>query len=385
MSARAGQPPRVAKSEAELLHLARTVVDHRGQRFSVVLRQTHVPIETIGPTAMVLLQQTLARGLGMALMRAGGWQRRRSLDAAGLPARGRLWERHPTLPPLRLSAASFRLLTWMHAENVTRPKRALAHEPSEDGHAASMADELLRMLAAERIVEAGGRLRQPAFMRSPLCQLAFPDHMIDTTRASGLPEIDFGPLVTGEGAVLLEAIQPWLAARWVEMERQKGGIEDLDEMIQLGGAQSQVLRGLFAAIDAAEPARRDLASFVAEAGQTLLDPSGPLAALHAQDRRWWTRSLEMRASLSARQRAFTASAAFLRALGVLGDWLTQAGLVAHFDEDYDAAQLLLSEWRFLHARAPELDGDTQPASLLERARTLTAAIESLHSLGAQPS
>ena len=91
------------------------------------------------------------------------------------------------------------------------------------------------------------------------------------------------------------------------------------------------------------------------------------------------------------------SAAFLRGIGRLGLWLEEAGLVAHFDEDYEAAQLLLSTWKYLH-RAPEptpkpttkpswapglrTHADPQlPATILDRARLLTTRLESLHSLG----
>ncbi|PRP90702.1 hypothetical protein ENSA5_62480 [Enhygromyxa salina] len=369
-----GSPARVSRSEAELLTLTRALMAP-GPRYLPALR--HRPrrtprLEKIGPTAMGLLQQTLARGVAFELLRRGGWQTRRTL-VNGHAKRGTVWQRHRELPPLTFGPASFELLSWLRAEDVSSPKRELPQAART-----TLADELLYYLAAEQIVRAGGVLRQPAFLRSPLCQLGYADALAGD---EPLPKLDLRELARGEGAIVLEALQPDLCRRWVAMERAKGERAELSVMTQIGQAQDQVLASLFSALDLVDPRRRELASFLAEAARELL-ARGP--ERRCPDHRWWIGGLDLRAPLSARQSAFAASAAFLRGVAQLGRWLDEAGVVAHFDEDYEAAQLLLSSWQYLRS-APEPTEEAQiPATILDRAIRLANQLESLHSLG-QPS
>jgi hypothetical protein len=356
-----------------LIKLARGLM---GSARSVSRARAPKPIGKIGPTAMALLQQTLARGVISTLLRSGGWETRRTL-VDGHGQRGRLWERHATLPPLRFGPASYALLTWLHDEDLVRPTRELERQ-----HETTLADDVLHYLACEQLTRAGLDIHQPAFLRSPLCQLGFFEFL------APLPHIDFGVLAEGPGAIIVEALHSRLAARWVDTEQRKGTIVLLDDMIQIGRAQDQLLAAWFTALDRAEPhsdlGRRDLAGFLAEAARQLL-ARGP--ERRCPDYRWWIRSLSVQAPLAARQAAFVGAAAFLRGLGRLGLWLDQAGLVAHFDEDYEAAQLLLSSWQYLRAR-PEpptqlaQQQPTLPASILDRAAALAKTLESLHSLGA---
>lgn len=369
-----GAQPRVARSEDELIKIARGLV---GSGRPPPRARAAKSVTQIGPTAMGLLQQTLARGVIATLLRGGGWETRRTL-VDGQVERGRLWERHPALPPLRFGRASFALLTWLHREDLVRPSAALERDPDT-----TLADDILHYLACEQLSRANVDIGQPAFAHSPLCQLGFADQLV-SVEAEQLPTVDFTPLTRDAGALVVEALQTNLARRWIESERRKGTIVLLDEMTRIGGAQTRVLSAWLSACNRA--GRRELAGFMAEAARELL-ARGPQR--RCPDYRWWVRSLSMHASLSARQGAFMAAAAFLRALGRLGVWLDEAGVVAHFDEDYDAAQLLLSSWQYLrarpeppaelahtHANAPAL-----PASILDRAATLAGTLESLHSLG----
>jgi hypothetical protein len=387
---RPASPARVSRSEAELLDLATRIISPT-QRYITALREQPrhvVRIKQIGPTAMRLLQQILARGMSAELLRRGGWETRRTLVVApgnSQVVRGRLWERHPRLPPLHFTRASFQLLAWLRAEDVADPKKALQFKAPT-----SMADELLVYFAAEHVIKAGGNLKQPAFLHSPLCQLAFVDHLAS---AEPLPTLDFRPLTSGDGAIMLEALQSELARRLVDIEKAKHECVMLDAMVRMGAAQAQVFAGLFRAVDLAEPGRRDLAGFVAQAARSLL-AKGPERI--CPDHRWWVEALDLRAPLAARQAAFSAAATFLRTIGQLGRWLDDAGLVAHFDEDYVSAQLLLSSWEYLraapdpnevvghasHARHPNRAGQTPlPASILDRAHVLAHQLDSLHSLG----
>lgn len=387
---RPASPARVSRSEAELLDLATRIISPT-QRTIIALREQPrhvVRIKQIGPTAMRLLQQILARGMSAEILRRGGWETRRTLSVAqgeSQIVRGRLWERHPRLPPLHFTRASFQLLSWLRAEDVADPKKLLEFKATT-----SVADELLLYFAAEQVIKAGGHLRQPAFLHSPLCQLAFVNHL---ARAEPLPTLDFRPLISGDGAIMLEALQSELAHRLMDIERAKHECVALDAMVRIGAAQDQVFAGLFRAVDLAEPRRRDLVGFVAQAARSLL-AKGPERI--CPDHRWWVEALDLRAPLAARQAAFSAAATFLRTIGQLGRWLDDAGLVAHFDEDYVGAQLLLSSWEYLraapdshglasdvrHASHPSRAGQTPlPSSILDRAHVLAHQLESLHSLG----
>lgn len=366
-------PPRVARSEDELLKLARGLV---GTGRPPPRTRAAKPIDAIGPTAMALLQQTLARGVIASLVRSGGWETRRFL-VDGHGKRGRLWERHSPLPPLNFGPASFELLTWLHGEDLVRPTRALERRLDT-----TLADDVLHYLACEQLTRAGLDIHQPAFLNSPLCQLGFVEFL--ARDGDALPQLDFRTLAEGPGAIIVEALQSSFAARWIETEQRKGTIVMLEEMARIGRAQDQVLGAWFAALDRVEPHRRDLAGFLAEAARQLL-ARGP--ERRCPDHRWWIRSLSVQAPLAARQTAFAAAAAFLRGVGRLGVWLDEAGVVAHFDDDYEAAQLLLSSWQYLRAR-PEPPAEQQhqhpalPAAILDRAATLAKTLESLHSLGA---
>lgn len=378
-------PARVARSEAELLDIAERIMSPPQRHINALREQPKraLRIKQIGPTAMRLLQQILARGVSSQLLRRGGWETRRMLvvggQNAGQIARGRTWERHPRLPPLHFTRASFKLLTWLRAEDVAAPKSSLDFKSPT-----SVADELLLYFAAEHIIKAEGDLRQPAFLRSPLCQLAFANHLVSSgANPEPLPTLDFRVLTSGDGAVVLEALQSELARRQVEIEQAKHQCVVLETMVRVGAAQAQVFAGLFRAVDLVEPRRRDLAGFVAEAARNLL-AKGPERT--CPDYRWWVDALDMRAPLAMRQAAFTSAAAFLRTIGQLGRWLDAAGLVAHFDEDYESAQLLLRSWEYLRSAPQPSNTRTYqqnplPASILDRAHLLAHQLDSLHSLG----
>ncbi|HLT37574.1 MAG TPA: hypothetical protein VK034_14875, partial [Enhygromyxa sp.] len=188
--------PRVAKSEDELIKIARALVGS-GRPPSRI--RAAVPVTKIGPTAMRLLQQTLARGVIATLLRAGGWQSRRTL-VDGQPRRGRLWERHRELPALHFGPASFELLIWLHGEDLNRPSRELERNVDT-----TLADDMLHYLACEQLVRIGVDVRQPAFTRSPLCQLGFCGFLADDH--GRLPQVELEPLAVGPGAIIVEALQ----------------------------------------------------------------------------------------------------------------------------------------------------------------------------------
>lgn len=312
---------RVARSEGALLTVARALFEP--QRAPTVRRAVQTAIALpprIGPTAMGLLQSTLARGVLCDLLAAGGWRRQRPrADAVG-----RLWERHPRLH-LDFSPATAELLfSLVQSTPGSLPDLA----PTR----LTPADRWVRVLALDLLTRLGLAASVEPFVGAPLCWLMRVDTL---AAASAVPDgLDFAPLVEGPMAAWLEAAQPRLAARWLGFERRKPLMRALDQMAALGEAQRVVLAGFFSACDRAD--RRDLAGFAVHAAQNVLAPRPGL--------RWWIQGLDNQAALSERQRAWRGAAGFLASLEMPARWHAAHGRTRFFDDDYDTAQHLLGEW-----------------------------------------
>lgn len=343
---------RVAASEHHLLTIARALVGEgveaaepflRQGRDLTVMRARGTDVEAIappapgewrmGPTSMRLLKETLANGVVRLLARRGGWRPARFLGPDGKPITGRLWERHPT-PALAFSGASFRLLRWLTATPFGLSQApALHHEET-----LTAADEVLHYVSADLLARNGlGFALAPAgaFGRSALCWLGFPEEL-----GAAPPDAErFARLATGEGAIVLEAFQQELAARWVAIERKKRSCVRCDAMVALGRTQEALLASFFDGLDRAR--RRDLAGFLVEAAAVLVPR--PMPAAH------WISGLDARSPLQERMEARRAAGAFLRALARLETWNEEHRTTAFFDDGYDAAQMLLQEWERLGA------------------------------------
>lgn len=350
---------RVAASEAQLLTIARALTGAVApESVSAALRSETTLPDGIGPTCRRLLEATLARGAISELARRGGWRPARHLAAGGEPGpAGRLWDRHAP-PELRFGATTFHLLRWL-----CRTPLATASTRSIEGDGTlALGDQLLAYLACDLLVRVGcgGALgRERLFARSPLCWLGFPDRLApQLERAPTLPA--FAPLVTGGGAVLLEALQADLARRWLEVERGKRGVRRIEAMRALGRAQEAVLAAFTDA--AAAAGRRDLAGFLVSAARALL--SRPPSA------RSLVEGLETKATIRERSEAHRAAGAFLRGLSRLSGWLAEARATRFFDEGYASAQLLLAEWEFLAER-----GQGSADGILRQLEALDATAE----------
>jgi hypothetical protein len=201
------------------------------------------------------------------------------------------------------------------------------------------------------------KLREmPQFPRHALCRVAFPDDFSGVR--PGL-EPDYSPWIGGSGACVLEALQPYLAARWVALERQKLAIIDPSQMIALGRVREETLEAFLNAVDGA--GRRDLARFLLSAAATLLGDA------HARGPRAWVGSLDLGGlRVAERAEAHRAALGFLRTLGRLQAWERQARGVGYFDEGYAASQLWKADWE-AHA------GDT----LCEQAAAIARAVAPL--------
>ncbi|NOK03472.1 MULTISPECIES: hypothetical protein [Myxococcus] len=350
---------RVAPSELELLTLARAIVG-LGQYAPVedLLRNRHAVPAKFSPGAMQVLRDTLAKGSVMALARCGGWRQQLTVRD-GQARAGRLWERHAP-PPLRFSPLTFHVLKWLLEQPLTKHGAM----PLEVDGTPTLADELFLYLCCRLVADtpcAPALGAQHLFRRSALCWLGFPEQF-----GTHRPEFDataFAPLLA-DGAWLLEALRLELVRRWRGLEESKRHIASPEEALALGTAQEAVLAAFLDAVDGA--GRRDLAGFLLEAARPLLE----------QPATRWVEGLSSSATLSSRAAAARAAAAFLRALGRLSRWDAEHRAVRFFDDDYDAAQHLLSEWNAF--------GEAGFRRAEDHARQLATALTSASGASATP-
>lgn len=345
---RSGDVAMVAQSEHDLLMIARALVGEVSPvAVSSFLRAPHPIPAKIGPTAMGILKQTLARGVVRELARRGGW---RSVDAGGAGSAGpggRLWERHRPVA-LHFSRITMDILRWLASADLGGSPGASA-APRWKIEDTTLADELMLYLAADLIEKADGRGAELVIAAgSPLGWLGFAGQLARAKH--GAPPMAFDRWVQGDGAVILEALQPDLCRRWIAMEQGKRAVVEVAEMITLGGAQEVVLDSLLAAADRA--GRRDLCSFVVDAAAALLAhgaPEGsngdtrPIARIASG----WVTSLAPVGPIRDRAAARRASGALLHALGRVQRWDAEHRARRFFDDDYEAAQRLLARWEVL--------------------------------------
>ena len=329
---------RVSASEAAMLRAVRWILTGSGGELRP-LSEPPTPIPThIGPTAMDLLKRTLQKGTIIALARHGAWRPRKTHTQGHLRT-GRLWHHHPELC-LRFSPASYSLCRWLIFPTHTSP------QPPE-----TVADELLFYLTADAFV----RLRRSISLlaSSSLVWLGFLDHL---DRNPDL--LDLSRFVSGDGAIILLALQGHLETRYVAMEKDKTRIEEPDRLVALGQRQQAVLTAFFDAIEAAN--RQDLATFAVRAAAKLT---------HRPTHAWISGMARTGAPMSKRAEASRQSATFLRSLGRIATWRRALSTVPFFDDDYDRAQTLVTEWEPLG-----LDGFNQTQAMAD-------ALESLRAFG----
>ncbi|MCA9669531.1 MAG: hypothetical protein KC503_28245 [Myxococcales bacterium] len=360
---------RVAASEHRVLSVARALVGQIGaDAIEPVLRSSYAMPPKLGSTAMALLEQTLRAGVVLALCRRGGWRRVEHADAEGEVRRGRMWQRHGP-PALRFSPMSVQLCRWLAGEALVTSGATLSWRGKP-----TLGDQLLLYLACDLTLACDVSRRvavSPAFRRSPLCWLGFPD-VLSAGEAPEARELDassFDPFVAGgDGVVVLEALQDDLVARWTRIERLKGRVRKPSALIALGESQRRVLDLL---MDSAERyGRRDICAFVIEASAALM--RGP------RDPAQWIGNLTRAASLSERQRAREAAGALLAGLERVSSWVEGARGTRFFDDDYALSQLLLrrfeplgpeglSRARALRSQLSALDADAADVSAPEQA------------------
>jgi hypothetical protein len=304
--------------------------------------------------AILLIQDALAKGCVLLLARRGGWRRERFLrgDRA---VDGRLWERTPPADlGLSFSAHTLGFLIWITANRPGDTERAWCVPEDE----LTLGDRLLLYFAHEGLRNVAEGLGAPAlrtqepFVRHALCWLAFPE---DYTAAPVGARPNFAPWTIETGACMLEALQPELARRWIEVESNKERITDPQAMRVLGLAQERVLTAFLDAIEQA--GRMDLARFLLQAAAVLLGP-------HAHAGMWTARLNLTGQRVADRAATYQAATVFLRTLDRLQTWERRARGVGYFDDGYAASQLWKADWE-------QVQGDR----LVERARAIVQQLD----------
>lgn len=347
----------VSRFEGNLLRLLYHFLGREPAERAHPLVEERLPMPAcLGRPAVRLVREALAKGCVALLAARGGWRKERFLRGEK-PAEGRLWER--TLPDglaLAFSRHTLEFLIWITA---ARPGDK---EPRWQPEAAELtpADLLLLYFAHERLREtaeslgaAALRKRSP-FVQHGLCWLAFPGDFIAAPDGAGP---DFATWTVGSGACVVEALQPELQTRWVQLEASKTRVADPAAMRVLGRSQDRVLTGF---LDAAERAGRyDLARFLLAAAGQLLGPQA--------DRAMWVGGLQVAGlRLADRTATYQVAVTFLRNFDRLRGWERRARGVGYFDEGYAAAQLWKADWE-------RYDGDT----LHERAQAIVRRLDPL--------
>ena len=313
--------PLVAASESELIMMARALVQPRAHDTWAYLAGTRAMPDSIGPSCEALLAEALEQ-IWPALWRRDGAAPRTSIRDGGV-VRGRIWERYP-VTPLVFTPATLALLRWLVGSPL-----AMGNLASDLGAKdLSIGDQVAIYLALDLADDSAPQrviARQAMVHRAPLAWLGFAHLM------TGEPP-DFTPLVTGAGAIVVDALGTELATRWRIAELAKRGLDNPDELLAFGRAQSQTLDAFMAACDKA--GRRDLAGFVLDAARPLLGRNvSPAPQL-----------LDPTKPLSTRSEARLAAGGLLRGVRRWAAWDEQHRGVRFIDDGYDAAQFLLARF-----------------------------------------
>ncbi|HZV05384.1 MAG TPA: hypothetical protein VE999_09900 [Gemmataceae bacterium] len=345
----------VSRFEANLLRLLWYFLRREPPERALPLLEDRCAAPTcLHRNAILLIQDALAKGCMLLLARRGGWRRERFLrgDRA---VYGRLWERTPPADlGLSFSAHTLSFLIWITANRPGDTERAWRVPEDE----LTLGDRLLLYFAHEGLRNVAEGLGAPAlrtqepFVRHALCWLAFPE---DYTAAPIGARPNFAPWTIGAGACMLEALQPELARRWIEVESNKEHITDPQAMRVLGLAQERVLTAFLDAIEQA--GRMDLARFLLHAAAVLL-------GTHAHAGMWTARLNLTGQRVADRAATFQAATIFLRTLDRSQTWERRARGVGYFDEGYAASQLWKADWE-------QVQGDR----LVERARAIVQQLD----------
>ncbi len=336
----------VSPFEAGLLRLTRSAFRTAPREtVSKIVWNTQPQPACLSTNAIDLLKDAFGKGCLTFLVRAGGWRAERRYDKE----LGSIWVRTPSEHRrLCFSRATHELVM-----KLTALWPGELPEQFPNGiERLTPADQLFGLLlyqSSKPDAELGRILRSmPTFHRNGLIRLAFPEDFRESTSSN---DLDWKPWLSGSGAMILDALQPWFAKRWEQIERSKGSITSWSSLELAGRHHSILLSELMQSALALQ--RVDLVRFIPRMLSRLFGEKGlPLE--------FWTAGLPEASApprLAERIEVYRQAIALPRMMEVFAGWTRAFREVPFFDEGYGQAQWWLADWeRIVGDRLVELAG-----------------------------
>ncbi len=326
--------PCVGPQERELIAVARAVMGQGSFASIEPTLASAVTIERLGPSAMGILEDTLAKGVVKMLARLGGAEPRLRPGASASAAR--VFEVRGA-PVLAFGPYTFELLRWLTASALDDPSTT-----ELDAIPRTLGDHVVAYLALRLVVDT--RLervvaRQPALRRSSLAWLGHAGALARKEHAGEPPAIA-ELLALDDARTVVECLAGDLAQRWIRASRVStdSGQLAIPDALRIGAAQQRTLTDFLDALE--RLGRWDLATFLVDAGTRLLKPGTTTSDVAARALAPVSNTGLLRERTEVRRR----SGAVFHALGRIGARREQLSLVRFFEDGYDEAQLLLGSW-----------------------------------------
>ena len=332
------EPARVDSREAEVLAVARALVTSDSYSSIAATLAGSLTVTKIGPTAMRVLTDTLAKGVVKVLARLGG-ARPRILADTGSTKPARVFDVRAD-PEIAFSSYAFELVRWLANTSLIKYESAERFAST----AQTIGDEICAYLAL-RLVDGtpcAPMVASSPGLRTPLTWLGFTRtlarHLRRTVHVSPMASL----FATDGSRTVLECLSDDLARRWAA-----SATWDVSELLDAEHALRIVLlerAAVDAYLDAVEESGRwDLATFLIDAAARVLPPGATPRAVAARVAPRVKAEGTLRARTESRQHA----GAIFHALGRLGRKRDELALVHFIDEGYDVAQATLSSWEVL--------------------------------------
>lgn len=334
MSDTAPPPKMVSRFEANLLRILRFFLKQAPAEQSLrLINDRFDRPKCLSADAVNLVRDSVAKGCVLYLVRAGAWKRDRFLRDGGAKY-GWLWERTPVdRLTLSFSKQSLDFLMWVTAH---RPKEARPVWQSDDA-SQTIGDRLLYFLAYESMradADLAAAMRASStFAENALIWLTHPNDFAGA-------QIDvptFDVWLNEPGSLILEAMQPILEHRWLEIERSKGQVGDWSQLHQQGLVQGRLLQAFTQAAN--DAGRRDLVRFLMNVMSRLLSNPDMAAT-------FWIGGLQGTGPtrLADRLETHRNALAVLRSAESFRGWEHDARRSGYLDDDYAVSQFWLGEW-----------------------------------------
>lgn len=319
-------------SEVDLLTIARALVSPEPELAVDALLASDAKVKLLGPRAMAVLEDTLAKGAVHMLARLGGARAVIRPDG-GSTKPARAYDVRP-VPRLAFGRYTFELIRWL----TRTPLGQVAVKPF-DLTPKTIGDQLVAYLALRLV--AGRRFELTvAAQPGVACALPWLGFARSLARYNDAPAPSFDALLaSAEGKLVVECLADDLARRWTASTAwSPKDLLDLDVAARIGARERAVLDAF---LDAAARAERwDLTTFLVEAARHVLPPGARPDLVAERAAPPVKAGGSLRARAEARQRAGALFHVLARLSRRYEDW----ALVRFVDDGYDVAQATLSSW-----------------------------------------